>query len=204
MNHKSRIKKIKQLFHDPCSMLHEGGFTLIEAIVAASVFAFVVTSVLGVYISVIQLDRKSRAQRAVAENARFIMDFFAKEVRNGVINYSSPGWVVSNHNDLYVQNQANIVEHFSLNGSDIVFTKGSSSTNLNSSGVKVASLAFYVAPIGEPYISGCSTASTCAYNEQPHVTVVMKLVSNYGARATDLITMNLQDTYTIRSYPSRQ
>lgn len=177
---------------------YQKGFTLIEAIVATAVFAVVVSSVLGVYISVIQLDRKSRAQRAVAENARFIMDFFAKEVRNGVINYSSPGWVISSHNDLYIQNQANIVEHFSLNGNDIVFTKGASSTNLNSSGVKVTSLAFYVAPAGEPY------TTTKTYNEQPHVTVVMKLVSNYGARATDLITMNLQDTYTIRSYPSRQ
>ena len=65
------------------------GFTLIEAIVATSVFAFIVSSILGVYIATFQLDRKSRAHRAVAQNARFISEFIGKEVRNGTIDYSS-------------------------------------------------------------------------------------------------------------------
>jgi hypothetical protein len=63
------------------------GFTLIEAIVATALFAFVVTSVLGVYMSVLRLDTRTRALRAVADDGRFIMDFLAKEIRNGRIAY---------------------------------------------------------------------------------------------------------------------
>ncbi|MBX4191674.1 MAG: prepilin-type N-terminal cleavage/methylation domain-containing protein [Candidatus Doudnabacteria bacterium] len=63
------------------------GFTLIEAIVATALFAFVVSSVLGVYLSILRLDTRTRALRAVTDDGRFIMDFLAKEIRNGRIAY---------------------------------------------------------------------------------------------------------------------
>src|SRR5687767_8301258 len=88
------------------------GFTLIEAVVATAAFAFVVSSIIGVYLSVLQLDRKTRAIATVSQNARFIMEFLAKEVRNGNINYASyGGGVVTGTNDLYILNQASELEH---------------------------------------------------------------------------------------------
>lgn len=175
------------------------GFTLIEAIIATSVFAFVVSSILGVYVSTIQLDRKTRAQRAVAQNARFIMEFLAKEVRNGTINYASfTGGIVSGTADLYLENQANIIEHLSLSGTDLVLNKNGTNTNMNSSGVKVTNLKYYIQPVGDPY----TFAKT--YNEQPRVTVVMELTSNYGTRLNDIAKFDLEDTFVIRAYPPRQ
>lgn len=166
---------------------------------ATAVFAFVVTSILGVYVSAIQLDRKSRSQRAVAQNARFIMDFLAKEVRNGTINYASySGGIVAGTNDLYLENQANAIEHFSLNGTNLVLNKSGTNTNMNSSGTKVTNLKFYIQPVGDPY----TTLKT--YNEQPRVTVVMELTSNYSTRPNDLIIMDLESTFATRNYPARQ
>ena len=72
MEHVTCNKKQKML-HDSCFMIHEKGFTLIEAIVATALFAFVVSSIAGVYLSTFQLDRRTRAQRAVSQNARYIM-----------------------------------------------------------------------------------------------------------------------------------
>ncbi len=175
------------------------GFTLIEAVVATAVFAFVVSSVIGVYLSTFQLDRKTRAQRAVTQNARFILEFLAKEVRNGTINYPSyPGGLIPANPDLYVENQANELERFFLNGQDVQLTKNGATTNLNSSGVKVTNMKFYIAPAGDPF------TATKTYNNQPYATVVLELTSNYGNRPGETVKLNFQETFVTRNYPSRQ
>src|SRR4051812_46096945 len=88
------------------------GFTLIEAVVATSVFAFLVSSIVGVYISAIQIDRKTRAQRAVVQNARYITEFMAKEVRNGKIDYSGANTCTNSATVLCLINQAGEAEKF--------------------------------------------------------------------------------------------
>jgi Tfp pilus assembly protein PilW len=174
------------------------GFTLIEAVVATSVFAFVVTSVLGVYLATLQIDSKTRAQRAVTQNARFIMEFIAKEVRNGEINYSAyPGGSASSTNQLFIRNQLNEAERIFISGNNLVLTKPSGTTNLNSSGVRVTNARFYVSPNVNPL-----TAAKSA-NQQPSVTVILQLTSNFGDGAADIATIDLQSTFSIRSYPSR-
>jgi prepilin-type N-terminal cleavage/methylation domain-containing protein len=173
------------------------GFTLIEAIVATAVFAFVVSSAVGVYLSVIKLDRKTRAQRAVTQNARFILDFLAKEVSNGRIYYAGyPGGVANS--TLSVQNQANEIEYFFISGTNIIMQKGSSTTNLNSAGVRVTGLQFLVDPVQDPYTESKVT------NTQPHATVILELTSNYGSNPADIIRLNLQTTLSSRTYPSRE
>src|SRR6185295_11973130 len=130
------------------------GFTLIEAVVATAVFAFVISSILGVYISTLQLDRKTRAERAVINNGSFIMQFLAKEVRNGSINYASyAGPIATPAPDLYVVNQGNELERFYLSGTNIMLSKPSVSatpSNLNADDVKVTNLKFLISPASDP------------------------------------------------------
>ncbi|OGE87572.1 MAG: hypothetical protein A3J07_05030 [Candidatus Doudnabacteria bacterium RIFCSPLOWO2_02_FULL_49_13] len=180
-------------------MKSQKGFTLIESVVATAVFAFVVSSILGVYVATTQLDRKSRASRAVTQNARFILEYLAKEVRNGNIDYASyPGGNAAGTADLYVEDQANLIEHFYLSGTNLILDKNGAVTNLNSAAVEVTKLQFLVAPVGDPY----TIAKT--HNEQPHVTVVLELTSNYGQQEASTIKLNLQGTFTTRGYLSRQ
>lgn len=175
------------------------GFTLIEAVVATAVFAVVISSVAGIYLSTFHLDRKTRAQRALSQNARFISEFLAKEVRNGSINYSSySGGTIPSNPDLYVFNQANELERFYLSGTNIIMVKNGNTTNLNSAQVKVTKLNFLISPSVDPY-----TLSRAA-NEQPHVTVILELTSNYGNSSADVAKINLEDTFSTRTYKSRQ
>ena len=174
------------------------GFTLVEALVATAVFAFVISSIIGVYLSVLQLDRKARAQSTVSQNARFIMEFLAKEVRNGKIDYAAyPSGLATTTSDIYVLNQAGEAEYINLVGTNLVLTKNSASSNINSNSVKVTKAEFFVQPAGDPF----NPAKT--YNTQPHVTVVLELTSNYGSRTGDISVMNLQSTFATRSYPAR-
>jgi prepilin-type N-terminal cleavage/methylation domain-containing protein len=182
------------------------GFTLIEAVVASSVFAFLVASVLGVYMSTMQLDRKSKAQRAVVQNARFIMEYLSKEISNGMIDYGSypnPSNVSSYVLELNLVNQADESEKitFQQASNSLSLQKSVSgvlvSTNLNSSQVKINKAFFLVRPSANPFTVDKSI------NQQPSVTVILEVQSNFGNASIDNFKLNLQSTFTPRYYPSR-
>lgn len=175
---------------------------MIEAVVATSVFAFFITSILGVYMSTLRLDSRTRAQRAVTDNARFIMEFLAKEVRNGRIDYDASGCNgTSNDTDLCIINQSNEAEHIyvenvgDLNGgrgTNLVIEKGAGTSNLNSSSVTVTKLKFLVSPSSDPFTGGS--------NEQPHVTVIMQLTAQSNR---DPVKLDIQTTLSENYYPIR-
>lgn len=176
------------------------GFTLFEAIVSTAVFAFVVSSILGVYVATLQLDQKTRSQRAVTQNARFLMEYLAKEIRNGTIDYAAyPGGSVSGQNEIYIRNQLNESERIYLDGQNLILSKLSGTTSLNSASALVTKMAFYVSPNSNPF----TTQRPPPQNQQPTVTVVLELTSNYGQRTVDVARINLQSTFTVRAYPSR-
>ena len=180
------------------------GFTLIEAVVATAVFAFVFSSIVGVYLSAIRLDRKTRAQRAITQNARFILEFLTKEIRNGEIDYARYGGSIPVGNThLYLINQAGESEDIYLSNvgcpsatpCNLVLSKNSSTSNLNTQTVKLTSFNFYIKPAGDPYAG-------LAYNEQPRVTITMSLLSQ-GQTFTDTAKIDLETTVTSRNYPAR-
>ena len=184
---------------------HNSGFTLIEAVVSTALFAFVVASILGVYTSILRLDTRTRAQRAVEDNARFIMDFLSKEVRDGFIDYTAAacGAVVTSTTDLCLVNQNNETEHIyaasltnllSGAGTDLTLAKTSGTSNLNSASVKITKLKFLVAPVVDPLTDAKVT------NEQPHVTVIMEVTS---VSTRDAVKIDLQNTFSENYYPSR-
>ena len=170
-----------------------------ESVVASSVFALVVVSVLGVYMMTLRLDSRTRAERAVQDNARFIMEYAAKLVRNGTIDYTSyPGGSAGGVSaDLWVINQANELEHIYYQDTDLKLQK-SATTNLNSGQVKVTKALFLVSP------SLNSLTSAKLSNQQPNLTLVLEITSNYGEKPGDVVKLNLQSTLSSREYPSRE
>jgi Tfp pilus assembly protein PilE len=179
------------------------GFTLIEAVVSTAVFSMVIVSVLGVYASVLKLDRRTRTERAVQQNARFILEYFSKDIRNGTIDYSKyPGANANNSStSLWVINQANENESFFLSGTDLKLQKNVGgtdvTTNLNSSDVKVTRASFLLSPPQDPL----TVAKT--YNQQPSVTIILELTSSSFSPGEGS-KINLQTTLTSRAYPSRE
>ncbi len=61
----------------------EGGFTLIEMIVAVSIFATVVIIAVGALLSIISVNRKANELRVVMENLNFAIESIARDVRTG-------------------------------------------------------------------------------------------------------------------------
>ena len=175
------------------------GFTLIEAIVSTAVFAFLISSVLGVYMATLQLDKKSKAFRVTTQNARFISEYINKEVTNGSVNYGG----TNNTSTLSLINQNNETETIQLSGDNLTLSKiinsSSVSTNLNSDQVKITKAAFLLNPASNPFTPAKNV------NIQPSITVILELTSDIGgSRVTDMSKINIQNTYTVRNYPSRQ
>lgn len=169
------------------------GFTIIEAVVAAGVFAFVIASSIGVYLATIRLDARTRAERAVQQNARFIMDYLAKEIRNGSIDYLG----TNDSDTLSLINQLNQQLIFDRSGNNLILTKsGIGSTNLNSSDVNVTRFSVYLDPDADPFFIANDV------HVQPHVTVVMRIEST-SLKDVERGTIDLQSTFTVRDYPSR-
>jgi len=173
------------------------GFTIIEAVVSTAVFTFAIASALGVYMATVRLDSKSRSERSVQQNARFIMDYISKEIRNGTIDYSG----TNDQDTLTIVNQLNQQEIFDWGGSNnpnISITKaGLGTTNLNSSDVRVTRLRFFLFPTTDPFNLANDS------HVQPHVTVVMTIQST-NPKFIESATMNIQSTFAVRDYPSRQ
>lgn len=173
---------------------NSSGFSIMEAVVSAAVFATVVVSSMGVYLATVKLDAKSRAERSVQQNARFIMDFIAKEVRNGSIDYGA----TQGAHRLVLVNQQDQQEIFELGGTDLEFDKPAIGvTTLNSDDVRVTRFDVYLNPASNPFVLANDV------HIQPHVTVVMRLESTF-AKNTESSSIDVQSTFAVREYPSRQ
>jgi prepilin-type N-terminal cleavage/methylation domain-containing protein len=57
------------------------GFSLIEMLVAATVFSFIVTSVAGLFVQALDLQRRATGIQKIEENAQFVAESIAREVR---------------------------------------------------------------------------------------------------------------------------
>jgi len=57
------------------------GFSLIEMLVAASIFAFMIIAITGIYAQVISLQRRAQGAARVQENALFVVETLSREIR---------------------------------------------------------------------------------------------------------------------------
>jgi type II secretory pathway pseudopilin PulG len=65
----------------------KAGFTLVEIMVATTIFVMVVVSLLSLFNYVLKINRRGEALRQASQNARNFVEFLVKEVRNGQIDY---------------------------------------------------------------------------------------------------------------------
>ena len=63
------------------------GFTLVELLIASLILGILITTAASVYSNVYKAVRNIRGANIVYEEARFIIERIAKEVRNGTIDY---------------------------------------------------------------------------------------------------------------------
>jgi type II secretory pathway pseudopilin PulG len=64
------------------------GFTLMEIVVATTIFAFVLTSMMALFNYTLKINRRTEALRQATQGMRNFVEFLVKEIRNGQIDYS--------------------------------------------------------------------------------------------------------------------
>lgn len=75
----------------PKPLKNSAGFTIMEIVVATTVFAIVTSSMLSLFNYTLKINRRSEALRQATQGARNFVEDLAKEVRNGQINYGIIG-----------------------------------------------------------------------------------------------------------------
>jgi prepilin-type N-terminal cleavage/methylation domain-containing protein len=162
-----------------CKINRNQGFTLIEILVAVSIFAVVISVVLGLFTTGIQGQRKIIALQNVQDNANFLLGFMAKEIRMSKINSVTSDTLNITRPD------GEVVSYFFDNDNgEIERTDSISSGPINSAEVLVTG-SFYGDGIG----SGDS--------QQPKITIAMK-VKTVGGKVEQEAEINLQTTLSAR------
>ena len=60
---------------------NKGGFTIIEMLIAATVFSFLIVIVSGLYVRVLDLQRTAQGAARVQENSLFVIETVSREIR---------------------------------------------------------------------------------------------------------------------------
>ncbi len=66
---------------------YQAGFTLMEIIVATTIFAFVSAGLMALFNLTLKINRRAEALRQATQGMRSFMEFLVKDVRNGQIDY---------------------------------------------------------------------------------------------------------------------
>ena len=72
-------------------MNNRRGFTLVEMLVAATIFTFMIIIITGIYTQVLDLQRRAQGAARVQENALFVVETVAREVRVSAITSGDTG-----------------------------------------------------------------------------------------------------------------
>lgn len=65
----------------PAEALREGGYTLIELLVALGIFSIVVIMIAGLITRLIFIERRDIGEQALEEDVRFVLEVFSREAR---------------------------------------------------------------------------------------------------------------------------
>jgi prepilin-type N-terminal cleavage/methylation domain-containing protein len=60
---------------------NRAGFSLVELLVAAAIFAFIMSGVAGLFIQALDIQRRASGIQKIEENAQFVFESIAREVR---------------------------------------------------------------------------------------------------------------------------
>ena len=85
------MQKFQNKNHTQRSVNRNAGFTLMEIVVSATLFAVVSVALLSLFNYTLKINRQADALRQAAQGTRDFVEYVVKEVRNGQINYLTVG-----------------------------------------------------------------------------------------------------------------
>lgn len=193
------------------------GFTLIETIIATSIFVIAGVAASSIFLSAQKATQRTIAGERVGADVRWVMERMAEDIRLSAVDYSQfiGGRIVANPLKalpLITEEDASLVYGLSANpevcgAADvqcITVTRGSSSAGeagpaveaaMTPVGINVRRLAFYVWPTADPF----ALAGDGRVIGQPKVTIVLE-TETIGTRKEEQARISLQTTVSTRVY----
>jgi prepilin-type N-terminal cleavage/methylation domain-containing protein len=135
------------------------GFTIMEIVVATTIFATVVTIMMVLFNYTLQINRRVDALRQSAQGTRNFIEFLVREIRNGKIDYVTtyndcqPDYFSNDNNAIAIVNRAGEQECFFASGNNIFIEKGGITTQINPINLTInqATFRFLVRPSSDPH-----------------------------------------------------
>ena len=152
------------------------GFTLIEMMVAVSIFAIVVTISMGAIFTIVDANKKAQSLKAVMNNLNFALETMTRTIKTGQI---SPSFVTGP--SITVTDQSSKSITYTLNNKQIIRTVDSASSAITAPEVEITNLNF---------IRGYNTGT------QPSVVMVIQGTAKLNERVSS--DFNIQTTITQR------
>lgn len=178
------------------------GFTLMETLVALTLFSVVITIGTDLFFTFQRVGKRTEALETLVASARFITERFASEVRAGTIDYTRYAVPISGQQTaLYLRDAGGAPVDFVYDedGDTLSLTIPTGSESLVSSGVRLRDAAFYITPSDDPFrfdlILGDFNADI-----QPRVTVFLSFDNNLAQNDTNYTRYDVQTTITSRTY----
>ena len=186
------------------------GFTLIEMMIAMTIFVIFIGAVMQSYLSIITTQREANEYRVMYSEARHIFDKFSDEVRNGNISYQQLGQGIANPLNQLVLTSPDLSRavrfQYDSTAGAVYFSEALMNSDgqfdlkpgysLNSDRIKIKEFKIYVSPLVDPYKPENVYNSATQY--QPKVTVFAKFEKEIGSGRT--LDIDLQTTISSRSY----
>lgn len=169
------------------SHIRQSGFSLIELLIAAAIFTFVVVGVSGLFIQALDLQRRAAGIQKIEENSQFVLESIAREVRVSIVtsgdtdcNPPNPATTAT----LTINHPVNGVVTYTYDRSSGVGMLLRNGQPITSDDVDFMTFAFCVSGSG-------------ADNAQTRVTIPMTLQA-IGGRAATRVSVSLQTTIVSR------
>lgn len=179
----------------------EQGFTLMEILVATTIFATVLTIMLVLFNYTLKINRRVEQLRQLSQGTRNFEEYLVREIRNGRIDYGSVNsncaavnYASASNSSLALINRAGEKECFYKSGNDLVIGKAGVTDKLNPQNVTLGSVKFLVRPTSDPAANGPPFPGT-----QPVVTVLMQFRIQLSG-ADPLVTIPYETTISTDVY----
>lgn len=146
-------------------MLHKNsqqqGFTLMEIVVATTIFAMSVTIMMVLFNYTLQINRRVDALRQSSQGTRNFVEFLVREIRNGKIDYTTtftkcfPNYSSPTNPAVAIVNRAGELECFFISGNNLYIEKSGVITQINPTNLTISnsSFRFIVQPANNPHPS---------------------------------------------------
>ncbi len=161
------------------------GFTLVELLTSITIFSLLMIIVSSVFVSILNAQRRAFNIQQIEENANFVLESMAKEIRVGQVGVvaepNCPGAPLMSLAFVHPVN-GNIV--YSLQGLDVHRSVNGTDTIISSNVVQFTRLQF------------CISGSVVGDNKQPRITILASVKSTNTLQQQ---SMDIQTTLSQRS-----